>query len=146
SYVMKRVRRRRGSMVISYLEQAVRLNLPLGPWLEAGMASERGALQQRLADLRLMLAQGLPVWRSADLSVLELSERQVAVIGAGERSGRLGAALRRLVREERRDSATEGPETAFRVVYPTIMAIMLLLVVSMLMIFVMPKFESIFMD
>lgn len=146
SFLMRRVRRRRATVLLSYLEQAVRLNLPLVPWLSAATHSERGAIRTRLADLGLFLSHGMPVACAAGQAVPELTERQVAVIEAAERTGRLSAALRRLVTEARFAASAENPDRVFRMVYPLLVTLSVMAVTSMLMIFVVPKFEQIFRD
>src|SRR4051812_30851173 len=50
--VMETVRRRRGAIVLTYIEQAVRLNLPLPRMLYAAERSEKGKLSMRLRQVR----------------------------------------------------------------------------------------------
>src|SRR5688500_3762939 len=49
---VRTMRKRRGAQVLSYVEQAVRLNLPLPRMLWAAESSEHGPLRRRLRDVR----------------------------------------------------------------------------------------------
>src|SRR5829696_6673085 len=49
------IRKRRAASTISYLEQAVRLNLPLGRMLYVAQRGERGTMAKRLAVFRQLL-------------------------------------------------------------------------------------------
>jgi hypothetical protein len=53
-----RVRKQRAAMILSYLEQAVRLNLPLPGMLAAARRSERGLMAQRLLKVQELLEKG----------------------------------------------------------------------------------------
>ena len=55
------VGRRRGASVLAYLEQAVRLNLPLPQMISAAQRSESGRLAARLERLSSNLAAGLGI-------------------------------------------------------------------------------------
>src|SRR4051812_16695211 len=55
------IRRRRAAMALQYLEQAVRLNLPLPRMIRAAQQSESGALALRLAQLRQLVEEGYPL-------------------------------------------------------------------------------------
>src|SRR3954452_12509126 len=54
-------RKRRAAIVLSYLEQAVRLNLPLPRFLTAAAASEDAVTGRRLIALRDRLEVGSPL-------------------------------------------------------------------------------------
>ncbi|HEX8525090.1 MAG TPA: type II secretion system F family protein [Tepidisphaeraceae bacterium] len=141
-----RTRRQRASMILTYLEQAVRLNLPLPKMLWAAQQSEKGASSLRLAQLRQTLEGGVPVGAALETSAPEVPDRSVALIAAAERVGRLPHALAMLREEQRARNQTESMSIAFYRVYPGIMLMMVALTIWMLSVFVMPKLLSIFRD
>ena len=141
------VRRRRGRVVMSYLEQAVRLNLPLPRMLWAAQRSERGKTGYRLARLRQLLEDGYPVSEALEVAVPEVTPREVSLAAAGEQLGRLAPALARATSHYRRPDAATDPTTGmFYRVYPAVLVLFVGGVLGMLAIFVMPKYQQIFRD
>jgi type II secretory pathway component PulF len=139
------LRRRRAAVVLTYLEQAVRLNLPLPRFLGSAAASESGMTFRRLIALRNRLEAGDTIDDSLGRSVPEISSRALGLIAAAQRTGRLPQALDRLVREDRR-TPRDPSEQAFFITYPIAMSAGLIAIVSMIMIFVMPKYQMILKD
>jgi type IV pilus assembly protein PilC len=147
--LVRLIRRRRAAVIISYLEQAVRLNLPLPRMLRAAALSERGTVALRLAQLRSMLEEGYPLWNAVDGAVPEVSDRDVSIIAAAERVGRLASALRRLVREQAQAVTIENDrsgDAGFFRTYPLVMLVSIGSAVSLFSIFVLPKYEQILKD
>ena len=145
--VAQTIRRRRAIAAIAYLEQAVRLNLPLSRMLYAAQRSERGPLVQRLGAFRQLLEDGYPIGAALEAGVPEVPEREAALIEASERVGRLPQALHKLVAEQAADAARRQiQDVAFYRTYPFVMAVVISSVLAMVMIFVMPKYETIFHD
>ena len=145
--VAQTLRRRRAIAAIAYLEQAVRLNLPLSRMLYAAQRSERGPLVQRLGAFRQLLEDGYPIGAALEAGVPEVPEREAALIEASERVGRLPQALHKLVAEQAADAARRQiQDVAFYRTYPFVMAVVISSVLAMVMIFVMPKYETIFHD
>jgi type IV pilus assembly protein PilC len=143
----KMLRRRRGAMALAYLEQAVRLNLPLPRMLRAAQQSEPGMLAYRLAQLRQLIEEGYPIGAALESSLPEVGERETAIIDSSERIGRLPQALAALVHEQAALSRQDAlSEAGFYRIYPLVMLVMLGSVMSMFTIFVLPKFEAIFKD
>ncbi|HEV7299333.1 MAG TPA: type II secretion system F family protein [Tepidisphaeraceae bacterium] len=140
------VRRQRSMAILSYLDQAVRLNLPLPAMLASAARSERGVTRRRLRDLRAMVEQGHPISNSLRHTTPEMPDRAVALIRAGEATGAVAPALQRLLRENGRAMLPDPLNVAFYRIYPLALALMITLVLTMLMIFVMPKYEQIFLD
>src|SRR5213078_3798950 len=87
------VRRRRAASVLSYLQQAVRLNLPLPRFLYAAQRSEHGKTAYRLAILRERIEDGMPLATALQFTAPEVDKRELAWIGAAERLGRLPQAM-----------------------------------------------------
>ncbi len=143
---LRAVARRRTTVVITYLEQAVRLNLPLPRMLQAAAASETAATSRRLSHLRFALETGLTLTDALNVELPEAPARTIALIAASERIGRLPQVLHRLVAEARRRTFRDPTEQTFYVAYPIVMTLVIGGIISMIMIFVIPKFESIFRD
>lgn len=141
------VRRRRGMTALSYIEQAVRLNLPLPRMVEAARRGERGALRRRLADLRELLEAGYPLGEAIAEAVPEVPRRDVALCLAGERLGRLPQTMARINDEHRRyASSHDFSATAFNRAYPLLMFLFVIGILALVAVFVIPKYESIFRD
>src|SRR5688572_26235968 len=120
---VRAVRRRRGLTALSYVAQAVRLNLPLPYMIDAARLSERGALRRRLFELRELLEAGYPVGEALAEAVPEVPRRAVTLTSAGERLGRLPQTLARLVGEQQREA--DRPDTSahtFYRSYPLVMS------------------------
>lgn len=146
SYSALRIRQQRVTVVLGYLEQAVRLNYPLVPWLEAAVASERGAVRRRLLKLIDVLRHGVGVADAITLTVPEAGERQLAVLRAAERAGRLHDGLVHLTRRAPQRAVDDVVNRAFSVAYPLVVGLMIFGIMGLVMIFVIPKFEQILMD
>lgn len=138
-------RKRRVAIILSYLEQAVRLNLPLPRFLSAAAASEDALTGRRLIELRDRLEVGPGLSESLDRAVPEASRRTIALIAAGERTGRLPQALDRLVRESHYQPR-DLTDRAFFLTYPAAMTVTIIFVIGLIMIFVMPKYQQILKD
>jgi type II secretory pathway component PulF len=142
-----RTRRRRAALVLDYLEQAVRLNLPLPRIVAAMREQEGGRFGRDLASVQDALERGAPI--ASVLAVLpEVPSRIVAVAAAAERVGRLPQVLGRVMDERRAIVITrlrEGRVPMFRA-YPLFVGLMILLVVTMYLVFVAPKYQQIFKD
>lgn len=144
--VTRTLRRRRALMALSYVEQAVRLNLPLPRMLEAAERSESPRLRRRLMRVRQRLAQGFPVAQALSEGVPEISTKVIATVHASEGVGRLRVGLGRVLAEQRADAArTVGRVDVYRT-YPLLMILVATAITWMLTVFVMPRFEQIFRD
>ena len=141
------VRKRRVTTLLSYLDQAVRLNLPLPRMLSAATTSERGTLALRLMHVRALVEEGAPLGAALEAAVPEMPHRESSIIAASERIGRLGGGIDHCLRQRaqalRRSSMDEQ---VFYRAYPLVMVVMLSFVIGMVMVFVLPKFEQIFQD
>lgn len=142
------LQRSRAMLAVNYLEQAIRLNLPLPPMLAAAEATERGPMRRRLARLRVEIEAGSPIATALRRASPGAPPRVLGLISAGERLGRLPQALHRTATTERR--ILRGRRRSLQAImlrwYPMLIAVGVLPVFSMLMIFVMPKFKQIYRD
>ncbi len=144
--VVVRLRRQRVRVILSYLEQAVRLNLPLSPFLRAAASSERGQTALRLLELERVLAAGGGLGEGLAATVPECSTRVAAVVAAAERTGQLPAALRRVVREEAAAREPSVDRAVYARVYPLVLVLFCGGLMTGMMVFVVPKFREIFAD
>lgn len=140
------LRHRRGMTVLGYVEQAVRLNLPLPRMLWAAQQGESGLVAQRLGAVEAALEGGVPLSTALESQVPELPRRAVHLARAGEALGQLPATLRRLLREDRRQDHGEVSERIFAVVYPLFMILALCGGLAFSLVFVLPKFQRVFTD
>jgi type IV pilus assembly protein PilC len=143
---MRGVRRRRALVVLTYLEQAVRLNLPLPRMLDAAQRSETGSVARRLTRLASLLDAGAPIAGAVAMAAPETPRRVISLVSAGERLGQLPVTLSRIIEDERADLEADPERQSFGRWYPLLMTLMLITLVMMIMIFVIPRFEDIFMD
>jgi type IV pilus assembly protein PilC len=140
------VRRRRATVILSYLAQAATLNLPLPRMLDAAQQSEAKETSRRLRRLRDLLEDGAPLAAALPIAAPEVTPRAVSVIAAAERLGRLPQALDRVVREQQYPPGGDPSRDAFTRWYPVLMTCAMSVLLTMILIFVMPKFEQIFQD
>lgn len=140
------IRRRRAIAALNYVEQAVRLNLPLPAMIGAAEAGETGRLRKKLRDLRERLEDGHPIGEALDVSLPGLPARAVSLIAAAERNGRVAPTLARLVRELRRRPQHDPSRAILLRWYPIVLVMALSSVLGFFAVFVMPKYDSIFRD
>jgi type II secretory pathway component PulF len=140
------VRRSRAVAALNYVEQAVRLNLPLPQMIQAAEAGERGGLRRRLVQLRQNLEDGHPVWASLDDALPALPPRALSLVAAAERNGRLASTLARLVRDLRRTPQRDPSRAILLRWYPAMLLLTLTLALGGFSVFVLPKYMDIFRD
>jgi type II secretory pathway component PulF len=140
------VRRRRAASVLSYLQQAVRLNLPLPRFLYAAQRSEHGKTAYRLAILRERIEDGTSLATALQFTAPEVDARELAWIAAGERLGRLPQTMHKLLEQQAAASREQNVDLTFYRIYPALMILGISGVVSFINVFVTPKFQAIFRD
>jgi type IV pilus assembly protein PilC len=138
--------RQRSTIILTYVEQAVRMNLPLPRMLLAAEASEPRWIADRITRLRKKLEAGSSIADALEKTVPGLSRRDIAMITTAERVGRMGPQLTHLVRHEQTIQTRNLAERSFLRSYPTAMICVIIAILSMVMIFVIPKYEQIFRD
>jgi type II secretory pathway component PulF len=141
-------RRRSAALLIGYLEQAVRLNLPLAPLLAAVERGESESLRPRIAALRITLEQGASVGEALHTAAPGADPRAVELLKAAERNGALPQALARLYRDELRGAdADRDPGRGAAVgAYALALVFAVTFLVWAMGFFVMPKYQMIFRD
>jgi len=144
--IQRTLRHRRGAAILSYIEQAVRINLPLPRVLRAAAGSETGKTAHRLVAVCEILEAGAPLDIALETQVPELSARAVKLVGAGERLGCLPAVMRSLLAMQRKDRPRSFSAGAFSVTYSLIMLMFISCVICLYAILIMPKFQQIMSD
>jgi type II secretory pathway component PulF len=139
-------RRRRASAVLNYLEQAVRLNLPLPRMVRAIGEGETGRFARDMSHAQQALEEGAPLAVVLG-AVPQIPTRVLALVAAAEREGRLPQVLGRLMKQRQSAVQRNLDFTSFyRIYYPPVLALALVTITSLLMVLVMPKFQQIFKD
>jgi type II secretory pathway component PulF len=136
----------RSTAVLGYLEQTISLNLPLTKMLRAAQASEPRWIGRRIGILRDQLDSGGGIANSLRVALPDLSARKLGLLQSAEKMGRLGPELTRLLRSDQFRQPNDLSHRSFLRSYPVAMTIAVVFVVSILMTFVMPKYQQIFRD
>jgi type IV pilus assembly protein PilC len=133
-------------IVIGQIAAVLRQNLPLPTALSLAGDSERGMARVYLKRISKLLAQGALLSEAIQLSFRECSTLVVSLVAAGEKAGRLPAALEQaeeyLVRKARWRRLFDIPLG----LYVTIVLATACFMVSGIMVAVIPKFKQIFFD
>jgi type II secretory pathway component PulF len=98
-------RRQRAMLLLASVEQAVRLNLPIGPVVVAADDADgmRGGPKAR--RLRSMLENGMNLGAALLLAAPAIGRRRASLIQAAERAGLVASTLSRLMAQDRRSDA-----------------------------------------
>jgi len=145
--VIQSTRQRRGAVVLGYVEQAVRLDLPLSPMILAAARTESGKTRQRLLQLHDELEIGQSLEEALRRGVSEIRPSGLRAVGAAQRIGRLAHMLRRLGAPAQRALTPTTELIEIYRVYPVIVLLMALATGGLLIpIAVLPKFEKILHD
>lgn len=139
------VARRRAAAVLSHIEQAVRLNLPLPRIVRAIGDAEQGKFAMDLESARVALEQGAPL-AVVLAAVPQMPQHVVRQVAVAERVGRLPQVLAHLM-QQRRNAIVRGLGwPRFYALYPLLVGTAIVVVTLLLQVFVMPKFVQIFRD
>ncbi|MGA2582399.1 MAG: type II secretion system F family protein [Tepidisphaeraceae bacterium] len=144
--VMNMLHRRRRQIILEYLDQAVRLNLPLPRMMTAAAFSEEGAIRLKLMDLAGALDGGQSVHDSLRPVMPEVETTLIPQLAAAENIGRLDHALSRAARSARPASSEEREGAIFYGDYFLIYLTLLLCVAQVIWAKVVPRFSSIMAD
>lgn len=142
----RNARRARAMIAVNYVEQAVRLNLPIPAMLTAARDAERGALRRRLTRLRDRLEQGLPVGVALRRSIPGVPARVLGLVSAAERVGQLPRTLARLVAQDEPVIDRSPMQSILLRWYPILMLMCVSPLFGFLAIYVMPKLKNLFSD
>jgi type IV pilus assembly protein PilC len=144
--VMNMLHRRRRQIILEYLDQAVRLNLPLPRMMTAAALSEDGALRANLMDLASGLETGQTVHDALRPVMPGVETTLIPRLAAAENIGRLDHALSRAARSARPATSEEREGAIFYGDYFLIYLTVLLCVAQIIWVAVVPKFQSILSD
>jgi type II secretory pathway component PulF len=134
----------RNTVILTYIEQAIRLNLPLNRALLAAEASEPRWIRSNLAKLRKQLDSGSSISAAIKNTLPGTSRRNLALLENAERVGQLGPELSFVLQAH--PSSQDALERSFLRTYPLTMIVVIIGIVSMISIFVLPKYIQIFHD
>jgi len=139
-----RIRRARAGLILEYIDQAVRLNLPLAPMMLAAADSENGVTRRRLMRLHDHLERGEPLADAVRHAVPEIRGTTVQAIEAAAEIGRLPQLMRRIVRRNMPPlSSTENLDGFYRGYALLVIFFMIAGIGAMIYYVIMPKYESI---
>jgi type II secretory pathway component PulF len=144
--LFRSARRKEAMVVMVYLEQAVRQNLPLPAMLAAAERTERGPLRTRLGRLRDALEGGTPLEMALSQTVPGVPRRVLGLVESGERLGRLPHVLVRVVRPQLAVEQPRPLQSIYLRWYPLAMLFVLTAISTAMMLFVIPKFKDILRD
>ena len=144
--VTNRLREARAALVLGYIAQAVRLNMPVPAMLDASAASERwpsSTMLQRVADA---VRGGASISDSIAQHVRAVSERQVSLLRSAERVGRLPAIMGEMVEDNRKLHESRPVDDVLVWAYGLMMIVMIGGMLGFFGIYIAPRFRGIFMD
>jgi general secretion pathway protein F len=143
---VKRTGKTRAAITRSMGELAVLLNAGIA--LERAMtlmldSVEDGALRAELATMQQQVKEGAPLSRTLAERTALFPPMAAAMAEAGEADGKLGAALDRLADALQRDDDLRSLIIT-AMIYPIILVVLSVGVIAMMLLFVVPQFESLF--
>lgn len=143
-----RARQRLGGMrILNYLEQSMRLRLPLPEFLRVAAGNEAGRPARQLRAVSESLGLGLTVGDALRSEVPELPERVGWMLRAAENNGTLPTALTRLTNElDTRVRQTDERSSAMPLTYLVVLCALMLQAFGFVAVFVLPKIAQISAD
>ncbi|HSF11845.1 MAG TPA: type II secretion system F family protein [Erythrobacter sp.] len=143
---VKRTGKTRQAITRSVGELAVLLNAGIA--LERAMtlmldSVEDAALRAELATMQQQVKEGAPLSRTMAERAGLFPPMAAAMAEAGEADGKLGAALERLADALQRDDDLRSLIIT-AMIYPIILVVLSVAVIAMMLLFVVPQFESLF--
>ncbi len=142
--IVRKARLRNGEIILGYVEAAVRLNLPLVPFLSAAEVAETGRRRRQLGGVRQAIESGASLGAALG-EAADVPEDAVARVAAAEPLGQVQSALRRAMKieQEKRSASTEQGERNFYRFYPVFLMAAVLYMVTTFSIFIVPKLRDI---
>ncbi|QNN22386.1 hypothetical protein HED60_08900 [Planctomycetales bacterium ZRK34] len=139
-------RRRRNRVVVNYLEQAVRLNLPLTEMLDAAAESETGGVRRTLHRLRHELEAGRPLGEALADASPDIDQRTIGLITASQNTGHLAPTLRWLTAPDHDSSEHVTAQQQYTWLYPVVLTTIIAMGLVWLSMLVFPKHQQLFDD
>jgi general secretion pathway protein F len=141
-----RNRQRDATTLLLYVEQAVRLNLPLAQAMSVAAAGESRAVASRLALLRERLEQGQGIDTALREAAPELPRETICSLSAALSLGRLPQTLRRLLGTRATVASSPTDPTVFYEAYPFAVLTVLAAVAGIFLMYVVPRYQGIMND
>jgi len=133
-------------IVVGQIATVLRQNLPLSMALSLAGDSERGMARVHLKRISKLLSQGASLSEALQLGYRECSSLVLSLVAAGERAGRLPAALEQAEEYLIRKARWRGLFDVPLAVYVGLVLTTACFMVSGVMVFIVPKFKTIFAD
>ncbi|HSW46211.1 MAG TPA: type II secretion system F family protein [Phycisphaerae bacterium] len=133
-------------IVVGQLAAIVRQNLPLATAVALAAKSEKGLSRLYLQRIATLLSQGLPLSEAVSKSMTICSPPTLPLILAGERTGRLAAALDQAEANLIDTTRRVRHQPLLPVPYLIVMAGLTITITAGIMVAVVPKFQEIFKD
>lgn len=146
AHAVKRTRYRRDLAALGYVEQSVRLNLPLTRMLPAIAASERGALATNIRRIESDIESGMNLSDALHAHLRSLPPEVHAAITTGEMSGCLNRQLTRVIEQQRQEVRRQQSKEPLAIIYPLLVLISLICTLGAVSTFILPKYEKIYED
>lgn len=144
---LRRRQRIGGMRVVQYIEQAVRLNLPLPEFLRIAAISEQPRPARQLRGISDSLIGGISLGDAVRGEVPELPPRIGGLLRSAEASGTLRPSLARIVDEFETHAKQEAARPSVApLTYVSLLCVLLIVCVSFIAIFVVPKFIQLGQD
>ena len=143
---LNRVRRARAASVLSYTEQAVRLNLPVPAMLDAAAASESMGSARTLRHVAAAIRMGIPIDEAVARYVGAISGRSVELLRGAASIGRLPTMLSGVAEEHRADERRGPTDDMLMWGYGLVVVTVMLWLLGRISILILPKFVEIFRD
>jgi general secretion pathway protein F len=141
----KQVKPRDLSMLLRQLALLLGAGLTLADALAALGDDANGAVAKFAGDLRAAISTGETFAQALERHAAIFEPGYVAMVRAGEASGRLDAVLRAIVEDRaRRETLTEKVNAAIR--YPIFLVGSAVIILLFFLIYVVPQFEPVFKD
>lgn len=140
------LRRRRGTAVLRYVDQAVRLNLPLPRMLHAAQLGEGLITRHRLQRLSDALSEGTSLEAALRRHVRELPERALGLIDAAARTGQLPTVMSHLLETERHEQRRDQAERIILFVYIVLVVLTTVTTFAAVVTFIIPQYLEMLND
>jgi type II secretory pathway component PulF len=138
-------RQKNAAIVLTYVREAMRLNLPIPAFVRAGALGETGRVRDALFELESLLTHGAEL-SEALIATLTLPARAIDLLRAAARTGQLSQTLSQLTAETRTKLSEDPSSPAFVRWYPAVLLLAISLVLWLIATLVLPRYTYILHD
>ena len=149
AHAVRRYRHRRDLTVLSYVEQSVRLNLPLTRMLPAMQRSESGHTARMLGNINSDLEAGMVgigLSEALRANLRSLPAEVHAAITTGEMAGCPGRQLTHVLAQQRDVVRNQQAKEPLAIIYPLMVLLSLIMTLGLVSTFILPKYQYIYED